>query len=77
MLAEAASFEAVLTVEDGCLAGGLYGAVAEAIGRQVPVHGLGIPDRFIEAAPQSRQRAVCGIDREGIERKIEDILKNR
>ena len=77
MLAEAASFEAVLTVEDGCLAGGLYGAVAETIGRQVPVHGLGIPDRFIEAAPQSRQRAVCGIDREGIERKIEDILKNR
>ena len=77
MLAEAATYEAVLTVEDGCLAGGLYGAVAEAIGRQVPVHGLGIPDRFIEAAPQGRQRAVCGIDREGIERKIDDILKNR
>ena len=77
MLAEAATYEAVLTVEDGCLAGGLYGAVTEAIGRQVPVHGLGIPDRFIEAAPQGRQRAVCGIDREGIERKIDDILKNR
>ena len=77
MLAEAATYEAVLTVEDGCLSGGLYGAVAEAIGRQVPVHGLGIPDRFIEAAPQGRQRAVCGIDQEGIERKIADILKNR
>ena len=77
MLAEAAQYEAVLTVEDGCLAGGLYGAVSEALAGKVPVFGLGIPDEFIEAAPQARQRAQCGIDRNGIASKMDEILKNR
>jgi len=70
MLAEAGRCGKILTVEDGCLAGGLYGAVLEHFGGTVPVEGLGIPDRFIECAPQRKQRAACGIDAEGIYRKL-------
>lgn len=76
MLADAAQYEAVLTVEDGCLKGGLYGAVCEALSGKVPVYGLGIPDAFIHTAPQARQRALCGLDRNGIAGKMDEILKN-
>ena len=76
MLEEAAACDAILTVEDGCLAGGLYGAVSEATGGRVPVYGLGIPDHFVGAARQEQQRAACGLDTDGIERKIREILKN-
>jgi len=76
ILSEAAGYDAILTVEDGCLAGGLYGAVAEALGGRVPVFGLGIPDGFVGAASQKQQRADCGIDTEGIERKMREILEN-
>ncbi|MBQ0077915.1 MAG: 1-deoxy-D-xylulose-5-phosphate synthase [Bacteroidales bacterium] len=71
----AASYKYVLTVEDGCLSGGLYGAVCEALSESaVPVSGLGIPDRFIAQDKQSSQRKECGIDTEGISRTLESIL---
>ena len=70
MLAEVAgSCEAVLTVEDGAVTGGLYGAVAEymaADGRGVTVRGAGIPDRFIAQDTQAAERKECSLDREGI-----------
>ena len=75
MLAEAVKCGRILTVEDGCLSGGLYGAVLESLRGRVPVEGLGIPDRFIECAPQKAQRAACGIDADGILKKIREMGK--
>ena len=67
---------AVLTLEDGCLPGGLFGAVSEALAAEnIPVYGLGIPDRFVSAASQAQQRAACGLDTEGILHKIQEIVK--
>ena len=69
ILREAASFKAVVTVEDGTLKGGLFGAVSEALaplaGSPV-IKGLGIPDRFITHAAQNAQRTLCGLTPEGI-----------
>ena len=64
-----AGFGSVLTVEDGALMGGLYGAVAEylsAEGSGIRLAGAGIPDRFIPQDTQAAERAECNIDRNGI-----------
>ncbi len=68
----------LVTLEDGCLAGGLYGAVceyAQARGVDVRIHGVGIPDRFIPHARQADQRAACGLSAEKITELIQTILK--
>ena len=73
----ASRFKAVLTVEDGCLKGGLYGAVCEffaSIGASVRVSGLGIPDEFVDHARQSAQRAHCGLDADGIAESLNSIM---
>lgn len=73
-----ARYENVLTVEDGCLKGGLYGAVceyAQQAGAKVGVRGLGIPDEFILHAAQGEQRHLCHIDREGIEVELRKLLQ--
>ena len=65
----ASGFEAVLTVEDGAVKGGLYGAVSEylaAKGCGIRAACAGIPDRFIAQDTQAAERAECGLDREGI-----------
>ena len=64
--------------EDGCLKGGLMSAVAELMESNdihTPLHGLGIPDQFIEQDTQKAQRAFCGIDSEGITNTIENIFQ--
>ena len=67
----------IVTVEDGCLAGGLGGAVAELLERNNlhPVlTSLGIPDEFISQDTQKAQRAACKIDKDGIAQTIENIF---
>jgi len=64
-----AGFEYVLTVEDGAMKGGLYGAVAEYLsseGSNIRLAGAGIPDRFIVQDTQKAERAECNLDRDGI-----------
>ena len=54
----AARYERIVTVEDGTLLGGLYGAVCEYVlsrGYDIKVEGIGIPDRFISQARQTKQ----------------------
>ena len=59
----------IITVEDGCVKGGLFGEVAEYAvqngydGKVIPV---GIPDRFISQGTQEELRNECGIDRESL-----------
>ena len=62
---------------DGTLLGGLYGAVCEYVlsrGYDIKVEGIGIPDRFISQARQTRQLADCGIDYEGIKKSLSKYL---
>lgn len=69
ILEKAGRFTSILTIEDGTLRGGLYGAVAEYFaGRQdAPIiKGLGIPDEFIPQASRQQQLSSCGLDEESI-----------
>ena len=57
----------LVTVEDGTIVGGLYGAVAEVVAAMeepLPVKGVGIPDSFIAQATQEEQREDCGLSAE-------------
>jgi 1-deoxy-D-xylulose-5-phosphate synthase len=67
----------LITVEDGCLAGGLYSAVSEWVAAHrcpVTLDGLGIPDAFVAQASQSQQQAACGIDAAGIKKSLEKVF---
>ena len=78
MLEEAAKYQVILTVEDGCLKGGLFGAVSEYFaGRpDAPViKGVGIPDRFIGQDTQKAQWAACGLDEESLFDLIYETMK--
>lgn len=73
----ASSYDAILTVEDGSLKGGLYGAVCEYLsgsGKNIVIEGIGIPDRFIPQGSQKEERHECGLDKDGICERIEEIL---
>ncbi len=74
----AEKFDSVLTLEDGSLIGGLFGAVTEYMavhGHLINISGSGIPDRFIEKDRQTAQRKECGLDTESIAKKIEILCK--
>ena len=64
-----ANCRGIVTVEDGSLKGGLFGAVSEWVAQRglgTVVQGIGIPDRFIAQATQTQQRNDCGLSVEGI-----------
>lgn len=68
----------VITVEDGCLKGGLFGAICEeaaGYGKKIKVRGIGIPDRFISQGTQNELRAECGMDTAGILRVLENEMQ--
>ena len=70
----------IITVEDGAMCGGLYGAVCEFLserGSGIPVESIGIPDRFIGHAKQSQQYAACRMDAAGIEKSLKKVFENR
>lgn len=74
----AGKYDYVLTLEDGSLKGGLYGAVCEwmaSSGRVFPVKGLGIPDSFMPHGRQADQRHSCGLDTGSIVTEIEKLLE--
>ena len=68
----------MITVEDGALKGGLYGAVCEYFagrGDAPIVKGLGIPDQFIAQDTQKAQWAECCLDTESIYGILVDVMK--
>lgn len=72
-LEEACRCRRIITVEDGTVKGGLYGAVCEyAAGRgfHCEVIGMGIPDRFIEQGTVKELRMECGFSAEQIFERI-------
>ncbi|MBR5076488.1 MAG: 1-deoxy-D-xylulose-5-phosphate synthase [Bacteroidales bacterium] len=78
ILEEVSSFRVILTLEDGALKGGLYGAVCEYFAGKANapiVKGLGIPDRFIPQDTQAAQRAECCLDAESIYELLREMMK--
>ena len=65
ILAEVASeYDYAVTVEDGTVLGGLYGAVSEymaALENSPAVEGVGIPDRYVSQGTQEELREECGL----------------
>ena len=65
----ASSHKAVITVEDGCVSGGLYGAVTEFMAARpspVPVEAVAIPDRYLSQGTQEELRGECRLTKDGI-----------
>jgi 1-deoxy-D-xylulose-5-phosphate synthase len=78
ILEEASRFEVILTVEEGTLKGGLYGAVCEYFAGRTDaplIKGLGIPDRFIAQDTQAAQRAECCLDAGSIFEILIEMMK--
>lgn len=71
------NFQTIVTIEDGCMKGGLFGAVSEFVamhGTSVRVRPLGIPDRFIGQGSQKELREECGYDLKGILTVLEEEM---
>ena len=75
----AGKYRRIITIEDGTVLGGLYGAVSEHLagsGFRVPVEPIGIGDRFVAQASQAEQRAEYNMDAAGIEKILQKFLEN-
>jgi 1-deoxy-D-xylulose-5-phosphate synthase len=62
-------FDRVITLEDGCIVGGMGSAVVEFMssnGYMAQVKRLGIPDSFVDHGEQKELYAECGYDAQGI-----------
>ena len=81
--AEAARARRVVTVEEGCLAGGFGAACLEAFERQgllaagLAVRRLGFPDQFVTHGDVARQRAALGLDADGIAAACRALVGDR
>ncbi len=74
----AESHELLVTIEEGCMAGGAGSGVMEYLHSQemlIPLVSLGIPDACIEAASHQEQLAQCGLDKEGIIRSVRERMR--
>jgi len=69
--------ELIVTVEENAVAGGAGSGVNECLaarGVTLPVHNLGLPDRFVEHGEHSALLSQCGLDAKGIETSITNWL---
>ncbi|MFM6976651.1 MAG: 1-deoxy-D-xylulose-5-phosphate synthase [Sphingobacteriaceae bacterium] len=74
------NFKTVITVEDGCLQGGMGSAVLEFMaehGYQAEVSRLGIPDQVIEHGEQPELWAECGYDAAALVKAVKATAKSR
>jgi 1-deoxy-D-xylulose-5-phosphate synthase len=77
MLADAATHRAVVTIEDGFLAGGIGSAVASALdghASSVPVHVLGIPECYLAQGKPDDILASLGLDAAGVAATVKTAL---
>ena len=69
-------FDKVITLEDGCVQGGMGSAVTEWAmehGYRAQVVRLGVPDRYIEHGTQAELYAECGYDANAIVEKATEM----
>ena len=75
-----AGFARVITIEDGTVLGGLYGAVSEYMSAQekpLPVCAVGIPDRYISQGTQKELRHECRLTKDELKKVFcEEYEKN-
>ena len=72
-------FKKVITLEDGCVQGGMGSAVTEWAmenGYAAQVIRLGVPDRYIEHGTQSELYAECGYDSKSIVKKALEMCES-
>jgi len=70
-------FKHVVTIEDGCIQGGMGSAVLEFMadhGYHAHVKRLGIPDRWIEHGTQNELYAECGFDEKAVAVAVREML---
>lgn len=68
----------VVTIEDGVRMGGFGSAVLEMLqdyGCRVPVHRLGMPDRFIEHGKREKLLEILGLDGAGVARATLEFVR--
>ncbi|OJX90214.1 MAG: 1-deoxy-D-xylulose-5-phosphate synthase [Paludibacter sp. 47-17] len=73
----AGEYSQVITIEDGVINGGFGSAVLEYFADsnlEVKVRRMGVPDRFIEHGTPEELYAEIGLDADGIERVIREIV---
>ena len=73
-------FDTVITVEDGCLQGGIGSAILEFMVDNeytAKVKRLGIPDRLVEHGTQLELQHECGFDPQGIEEAAIEVLRKK
>ena len=79
ILEEAAKYKIIVTVEDGTLKGGLFGAVSEYFAGRADapvIKAVGIPDRFMPQATRAEQMQECGLDTESLFDLFIAMMKN-
>jgi 1-deoxy-D-xylulose-5-phosphate synthase len=72
------SFKRIITIEDGCVQGGVGSAILEFMADnnyQAEVTRLGIPDRIVEHGEQTELHKECGFDVDGIIQTVEKMLE--
>ncbi len=73
-------FDKIITVEDGCIQGGMGSAVIEFMcdhGYTAQVKRLGIPDRIVEHGEQLELQKECGFDTDGIVNAVQQMINNK
>jgi 1-deoxy-D-xylulose-5-phosphate synthase len=74
-------FDKVITVEDGCIEGGMGSAILEFMAdngyHKTQVKRLGIPDRLVEHGEQPELWAECGYDAPGIIKEVKNFGAKR
>ena len=77
-----AGYDRVITIEDGTILGGLYGAVSEymsAQDRPLPVCAIGIPDKYMTQGTQKELRQECRLTKDEMKQvfcdEFEKMLK--
>ena len=71
-------YKQIITVEDGCVKGGLFGAVSEYCAIHsagMKIWPVGIPDAFVAHSAQSKQRSDCGLDKGSLEQLIHSLMQ--
>lgn len=72
-------FTKVVTVEDGCLKGGMGSALLEFFADHdyhPQVKRIGLPDRFVQHGPVNDLHHLCGMDAAGIQKALKTCLTN-
>ena len=77
-----AGYDRVITIEDGTILGGLYGAVSEYMSAQdkpLPVCAIGIPDKYMTQGTQKELRQECRLTKDEMKQvfcdEFEKMLK--